>query len=269
MIGKLRGVFIGYYGSTAIIDVSIGNISSIGYEITLKQSDLLSLKCGDIVSVFIKEIVTEDSDVLYGFLSFEDKCWFEELVKLSGLGPKTALAILSTYSCNAITDAIMMNDCSFFSSISGIGAKIANRIPIEMKKQIAKINEKVLNFCDYSIIGNNDKPSCNVDDVGKLLQHGNSDDATNMKDKNDFSMDASAGANKILSCRHEKKNHNDKKQVAVQKTTIKTVNDAIAALVALGFNKHVIYNEVFAIVKGSTTLQVEEIIKKFLQKINQ
>ena len=136
MIGKIQGIFAGYYGNTAIIDVCVSDISSVGYEVSMKQGDILSLSIGDVVCVFIKEIITEDNDVLYGFLSFEDKCWFEEFVKLSGLGPKTALAILSTYSCEAITDAIMINDCDFFSAISGIGAKIANRIPTKMKKQI-------------------------------------------------------------------------------------------------------------------------------------
>ena len=110
MIGKIQGIFAGYYGNTAIIDICASDISSIGYEVFMKQGDILSLSIGDVVCVFIKEIITEDNDVLYGFLSFEDKCWFEEFVKLSGLGPKTALAILSTYSCEAITDAIMIND---------------------------------------------------------------------------------------------------------------------------------------------------------------
>ena len=262
MIGKIQGIFAGYYGNTAIIDVCVSDISSVGYEVSMKQGDILSLSIGDVVCVFIKEIITEDNDVLYGFLSFEDKCWFEEFVKLSGLGPKTALAILSTYSCEAITDAIMINDCDFFSAISGIGAKIANRIPTEMKKQISKINEKVMTFGKYAVAGNYIQQYDKADAVKSLLQI---DDNENNNDKNALSTktnhikSASRNANK----KNQQDTSIDKKQ-----NKSKTINDAVEALVALGFSKQIVYNDVFGIVKENDLLSVEDIVKKFLQKIN-
>lgn len=262
MIGKIQGIFAGYYGNTAIIDVCVSDISSVGYEVSMKQDDILSLSIGDVVCVFIKEIITEDNDVLYGFLSFEDKCWFEEFVKLSGLGPKTALAILSTYSCEAITDAIMINDCDFFSAISGIGAKIANRIPTEMKKQISKINEKVITFGKYAVAGNYIQQCDKVDAAKSLLQI---DDDENNNDKN--ALSTKTNHIKSASRNANKKNQQD---TSIDKKRIKSksINDAVEALVALGFSKQIVYNDVFGIVKENDLLSVEDIVKKFLQKIN-
>ena len=262
MIGKIQGIFAGYYGNTAIIDVCVSDISSVGYEVSMKQDDILSLSIGDVVCVFIKEIITEDNDVLYGFLSFEDKCWFEEFVKLSGLGPKTALAILSTYSYEAITDAIMINDCDFFSAISGIGAKIANRIPTEMKKQISKINGKVITFGKYAVAGNYIQQCDKADAVKSLLQI---DDNENNNDKNALSTKT----NHIKSASRNA-NKKNKQDISIDKkrNKSKSINDAVDALIALGFSKQIVYNDVFGIVKENDLLSVEDIVKKFLQKIN-
>ena len=175
MIAKLTGKVAGYYGNIVILDIESNNCS-VGYELNCKTSDIALLHQGENITFYIKEIIKEDDDAFYGFLSFEDKCWFEEFIKISGLGPKTALAILSNYSCEAITEAILTNNCEFFSSISGIGGKIANRIPIEMKKVVEKINQKVLSFSAFfndcltinanktDIKANNDTMLLNVDD---------------------------------------------------------------------------------------------------------
>ncbi len=145
MIGKLTGIFSGYYGNNVIIDVN-----EIGYEVLMKSDDIATMIVGDKITLYIKEIIKEDDYILYGFLSFEEKCWFEELIKISGLGPKSALAILSSNSCDDISSAIKANDCDFFESISGIGGKIANRIPKEMNKNIEKINEKINSFPSFN-----------------------------------------------------------------------------------------------------------------------
>ena len=263
MIGKIQGIFAGYYGNTAIIDICASCTSSVGYEVFMKQGDISSLSIGDDVCVFVKEIITEDNDVLYGFLSFEDKCWFEEFVKLSGLGPKTALAILSTYSCEAITDAIMINDCDFFSAISGIGAKIANRIPTEMKKQISKINEKVITFGKYAVAGNYIQQCDKVDAVKSLLQMDNYAD-----DDNIALSSAKTNNDKFINKNNTNKNNREGKSIDKQQNKSKTINDAVEALVALGFSKQIVYNDVFGIVKENDLLSVEDIVKKFLQKIN-
>ena len=232
MIGKITGVFSGYYNNIAIIDVT-SNEGCVGYEILMKNSEVLSLNKGALITLYIKQIIKEDDNVLYGFLSFADKCLFEELIKLSGLGPKIALGILSTYSYENIIEAIMTDNRDFFSSVSGIGSKLANRIPNEMIKNVEKINERIMNF---GIVPDN-----------KLQQISSKVDTEKPK-KN----------KKLCENDNNKKNTstNDNKHV---------VNDAVDALIALGFSKQQIYNDVFKIVKENNSLATEDVIKKFLQ----
>ena len=249
MIGKLVGIIAGHYGNVVLLDVCCNNCA-IGYEVIMKQNDIEVLANGELATIFIKEIIKEDEDSLYGFLSFEDRCWFEEFTKMSGLGPKTALAILSTYTCEAITEAIMMNNCDFFSAVSGIGGKLANRIPVEMKKQVEKINEKVLNFgifdrnsTEKNIINNknNEEKQKNMLFTGEKSNNGT--DAMRQKHKT----------------AKEKDNTNDKKKKN------SSINDAIDALSVLGFSRQQVYEDVFKIIKNNNDLTTEEIVKEFLK----
>ena len=241
MIGKIIGVYRGHYGNTAIIDARSGD-NAIGYEIQMKGSDISLLTDGEKCELFVKEIIKEDDDVLYGFISFEDKCWFEEFIKLSGLGPKIALSILSTFDCSSIKEAILLNNCDFFSSISGIGGKLANRIPNEMRKTIDKINEKL---ADFGFVASEAKYNNKVNDANKRKIETNAENTK--KQKQNTLLD---GADKV-----EKRN-----QTAI-------INDAVNALMALGFEKNKLYNEVFTIVKNDKNISTEDIIKEFLKKI--
>jgi len=243
MIGKITGIFSEHYKNMAIIDIRY-NECCVGYEVFMKNSDIESLQKGDFVTLYIKEIIKEEDDVLYGFLNFEDKCWFEELIKLSGLGPKSALIILSTYSCENITEAILSNNCDFFSSITGIGSKLANRIPNEMKKNIDKIREKVINF---------DCSSNSMMNDGIKTEHKN-------KEKTLLNVDIEN--NSITNSKKSKSKSNQQNTLNKDKNTI---NSAIEALIVLGFSKQKIYNDVFKIAKENSNLSTEEIVKKFLQ----
>jgi len=241
MIGKICGVFSGYYKNIALIDIHT-NDCSVGYEVIMKTSDILSLNVGEKVIVYIKEIIKEDEDSYYGFLNFEEKCFFEEFIKLSSLGPKIALAILSTYSCDLIVEAIRSNNCDFFASISGIGNKLANRIPNEMLKNIDKINEKVLSFSatNKNIFSTNVKK----DKQAKLLD---------IKEDN-FDLKT-------------KKNAKQTKAINQEQVDKNIINDAVNALIVLGFSKQQVYNDVFNIVKDKNIeLTTENIVKEFLKK---
>lgn len=232
MIGKLTGQIAGQYGDVVVIEVGTGT-SAVGYEVVMKAGEVSTFAPGETVSVFIKEIIKEDDDTLYGFTSFEEKCWFEELIKLSGLGPKIALNILSTYSCEEITEAIFSNNCEFFSSISGIGAKLANRLPVEMKKQIEKINHKVMEFNGASVVRavpivSKQKAVKNSKQVEKTLQF-----------------------------------EDNKKAKKAQNSSV--INDAVETLKTLGFTSQEVYKEVFKIAKNNDCT-TEDIVKEFLKK---
>ena len=243
MIGKIAGLFSGYYGNTALIEIQYMDGCIIGYEVMMKTADLQNIAVGSNVVVFIKEIVKEDDDVLYGFLSFEERVWFEEFIKLTGLGAKIALSILSTYSCEAITDAILTNNCDFFSSISGIGSKLANRIPMEMSKQISKIHEKVLTFG-----GNQNAVQSKHAEVNKSNDlYKKSCDLAEKNGKNEVKKSGKSV--------DKNKNQSDRQKV----------NDAIDALVSLGFARNKVYDVVFKIVKDTGNITTEEIVVEFLK----
>ena len=233
MIGKLTGRISGHYGEIVIIEVGT-EASAVGYEVVMKAGEACTFAPGETASIFIKEIIKEDDDTLYGFTLFEEKCWFEELIKLSGLGPKIALNILATYSCEEITEAIFSNNCEFFSSISGIGAKLANRLPVEMKKQIEKINHKVMEFNGAPVVRrpapivSKQKAVKNSKQVEKTLQF-----------------------------------EDNKKSKKTQNSSV--INDAVETLKTLGFTSQEVYKEVFKIAKNNDCT-TEEIVKEFLKK---
>lgn len=256
MIGKITGIFSGYYNNTAIIDVHFNDGSCIGYEVLMKNNDIVAIKDEELVTLYIKEIIKEDDDVLYGFLNFEDKCWFEELIKLSGLGPKSALAILTTYSCENILMAITSNDCSFFSSVSGIGSKLANRIPNEMLKNIDKINEKIINF-------NNGNNICNP--KSKSVSNNHNNNKKLFLDNNNLANAKKKQAS--TECKNNKSIKNKKYEVkTITEQNNKTiVDDAVNALITLGFSKQDVYRDVFDIVRQNNEQKTEDIVKKFLQ----
>lgn len=256
MIGKITGIFSGHYNNTAIIDVHFSDGNCIGYEVLMKNNDIAAIKDGELVTLYIKEIIKEDDDVLYGFLNFEDKCWFEELIKLSGLGPKSALAILSTYSCENILMAITANDCSFFSSVSGIGSKLANRIPNEMLKNIDKINEKIIGFNNVNISSSKSK-----------VVSSNQNDNNNKKlflDNGDLAIVKEKQVN--TKCKNKSvKNKKYEVKTTTEQSNKTIVDDAVNALTTLGFSKQDIYRDVFDIVRQNNEQKTEDIIKKFLQ----
>lgn len=147
MLAKITGI-IDFIGQDAIY-VFIPAVSAIdkfgiSYEINIKSSDISMMHIGMQVSFFIKQITKEDGSTLYGFLSLSDKIWFECLIKLDGLGPRTALAILSAFKIDQIRLAIVSKDENFFTAVSGIGKKIASRIVNEMQTQLSKIDERIL-----------------------------------------------------------------------------------------------------------------------------
>ena len=115
--------------STAYIDVN-----GVGYGVTMAQSALAKLPpVGDGVTVLTYLSVTENGIALYGFLSEEEKAMFERLVAVSKVGPKIALAALSTYAPRELADAIAAGDVSRVSHIPGVGKKTAERIILELK----------------------------------------------------------------------------------------------------------------------------------------
>ncbi len=129
MIAFLEGKLVERSLSSACIEVG-----GIGYLVHLSQASLAKLpEVGSRVRVLTHLQVREDAWTLYGFLSMEEKALFERLIGVSGVGPKVALAALSSFAPRTLADAIAAQDVALVSRIPGVGKKTASRIILELK----------------------------------------------------------------------------------------------------------------------------------------
>ncbi len=129
MIAFLTGKLAGRSTTAAFIDVG-----GVGYAVSMSQASLAKLpEVGAEVHVLTYLQVREDALALFGFLSAEEKALFERLISVSGVGPKVALAALSSFSPRALADAIAAQDVALVSRIPGVGKKTASRIILELK----------------------------------------------------------------------------------------------------------------------------------------
>jgi Holliday junction DNA helicase RuvA subunit len=129
MIAYLMGTVAGTDQASAIIDVN-----GIGYSVFMSNRALSRLPhTGEQVRVFTHLQVREDDMSLYGFLTLEEKDLFTKLIGVTGVGPKVALAALSTFEPDELVEAIVAEDVKAVSRIPGVGKKSASRIVLELK----------------------------------------------------------------------------------------------------------------------------------------
>lgn len=140
MIAFLRGVVQSVAYDSVIVDV--GNI---GYGVQMHIRDVSSLKKNQNIEVFISEIIREQAHDLYGFINIEDKAFFEILLKVSGVGPRIALALLGMVSRDEIVSAIQSGDVNMLSGAPGVGKRLAERIVVELKNKSMPLDTSLLN----------------------------------------------------------------------------------------------------------------------------
>lgn len=130
MIAFLKGALAGKTATTAYIEVN-----GVGFAVGMSQASLSKLpELGSPVQVHTYLQVREDGMSLYGFLSLEEQALFEQLIGVSGVGPKVALAALSAFpSPQALASAIAAQDVAAVQRIPGVGKKTASRIILELK----------------------------------------------------------------------------------------------------------------------------------------
>lgn len=130
MITHLKGTLIEASPLRAVIEVG-----GLGYEVHIPVTTAENLPpCGTAVTLFTRVVYREDSQTIYGFSDRETRELFELLIdKVSGIGPKIALSILSKMSVNALRQAISMGDAPLLAKCPGIGRKTAERMVIELK----------------------------------------------------------------------------------------------------------------------------------------
>ena len=133
-----------YYlsGSLAYKDLNtcVIDCSGVGYKLTISQitSEQLASRVGDTVKLFTYLAIREDGIELFGFGSDEERSCFNRLTSVSGVGPKVAMAILSTMTPEKLSLAICTEDAKAIAKAPGIGGKTAARIILELKDKIGK-----------------------------------------------------------------------------------------------------------------------------------
>ncbi|WP_025899236.1 Holliday junction branch migration protein RuvA [Sneathiella glossodoripedis] len=136
MIAKLSGIL-----DSAGEDWFILDVGGVGYLIYASARMLRNLPAtGEAVSVQVETHVREDHIHLYGFQTSSEKAWFTLLQTVQGVGAKVALAILSIYSGEELTQIVASADKTALTRVSGIGPKVAGRITAELKDKVAKMD---------------------------------------------------------------------------------------------------------------------------------
>lgn len=131
MIGFLKGKIEILQRPFILIDVN-----GVGYKVLVSESVYKKLTTNENIKIFTYTYVREDALDLFGFLELEDLTLFENLITVSGIGPKTALNIFSFGERKDIIEAIIKGDVSFFTSVPRLGTKNAQKIIIELKNKM-------------------------------------------------------------------------------------------------------------------------------------
>jgi holliday junction DNA helicase RuvA len=133
LIGRLSGVLADKAPPQVLVDVN-----GVGYEVDVPMSTFFNLPgLGERVVLLTHFVVREDAQVLFGFLTAAERDTFRELVKISGVGPRTALSILSGLSVAELAAAIGRQDSARLVKVPGIGKKTAERLLLELKGKLA------------------------------------------------------------------------------------------------------------------------------------
>jgi Holliday junction DNA helicase RuvA len=133
MIGRLSGTLLEKHPPTVLIDVG-----GTGYEVDVPMSSFYDLPAaGQKVVLLIQQIVREDAHLLYGFLRADEREAFRLLVRISGIGPRMALSVLSGMSVSDLAQAVAAQESARLTKVPGIGRKTAERLLLELKGKLA------------------------------------------------------------------------------------------------------------------------------------
>lgn len=133
MIGRLHGKLIEKNPPQVLVDVG-----GVGYEVDVPMSTFCNLPAeGSEITLLTHFIVREDAQLLYGFATAAERQTFRALIRISGVGPRIALAVLSGMSAQDLADAIEQGNATLLTRVPGIGKKTAERLVLELKGKLA------------------------------------------------------------------------------------------------------------------------------------
>jgi Holliday junction DNA helicase RuvA len=137
MIGRLQGKVLSKQAPDLLLDVQ-----GVGYELLVPLNTFFEIPdIGDLVTLHTHFVVREDAQQLFGFSQLEERLLFRHLIKVNGVGPKMALAILSGMSVKEFSRCVQKDEVLTLVKIPGVGKKTAERLLIEMRDKINKITD--------------------------------------------------------------------------------------------------------------------------------
>ena len=132
MIGRLTGLLAEKSPPQVLIDVN-----GVGYEVDVPMSSFYNLPgLGERVTLLTHFVVREDAQLLFGFLTAPERAVFRQLIKISGIGPRMALGLLSGLSVAELTQAVAQQQAGRLVKVPGIGKKTAERLLLELKGKL-------------------------------------------------------------------------------------------------------------------------------------
>jgi Holliday junction DNA helicase RuvA len=134
MIAHIKGRLLEKTPTYVVIDCN-----GVGYELKISLNTFSKLGDSELCSLHTHFVVREDAQLLYGFKETSERELFRLLISVSGVGSATAMMILSSLSSNEIKQAILTSDVNVLKSVKGIGAKSAERIIIDLRDKIGKV----------------------------------------------------------------------------------------------------------------------------------
>lgn len=135
MISLIRGKLIEVDADKVIVDVG-----GVGYEIEASSSVLSSLPAlGDEISLFSHFVVRDDAHLLYGFVSKDERALFRAYIRINGVGPKLAMALLASLTLADLHYAVDQKDAGALKNVPGVGNKTAERLLVELKNQLGEL----------------------------------------------------------------------------------------------------------------------------------
>jgi Holliday junction DNA helicase RuvA len=133
MIGRLTGTLAEKSPPQLLIDVN-----GVGYEVDVPMSSFYNLPgLGERVTLLTHFIVREDAQILFGFLTHDERQTFRQLIKITGVGPRMALSLLSGLSVGELAQAVARQETARLVKVPGIGKKTAERLLLELKGKLA------------------------------------------------------------------------------------------------------------------------------------
>lgn len=149
MYTYIKGIYQGIEDDKIIIETG-----GIGYEISAPNSVLAMLpEKGEIIKLYVYEVIREDAHELVGFTEKEQKKIYLKLLGISGIGPKAALAILSALSPRELVRAVAENDYKAIARANGVGAKMAQKVVLELKDKVDKSALDDMSDSTYEALG--------------------------------------------------------------------------------------------------------------------